>query len=72
MFILLEWFLHQKTTRKFLFTWSKATIMVIKIWDFSDVLPNFPSTTSDSMIVINKHGIYELPHELPKDLRLGN
>ena len=46
--------------------------MVIKIGDFSDVLPNFPSITSDSMIVINKHGTYELPHELPKDLRLGN
>ena len=24
-----------------------------------------------SMIVSNKHGIYELPHELPNDLRLS-
>ena len=23
-------------------------------------------------IIGYKHGIYELPHELPKDLRLGN
>ena len=30
-----------------------------------DVLPNFPFTTG------NKHGIYDLPHELPHDLRLG-
>ena len=43
MFVLLEWFLHQKTICKFSFTWSKATIIVIKIWEFSDVLPNFPS-----------------------------
>ena len=24
-----------------------------------------------SVIISNKHGIYELPHELPNDLRLG-
>ena len=24
-----------------------------------------------STIISNKHGIYELPHELPNDLRLG-
>ena len=23
------------------------------------------------MIISNKHGIYEFPHELPNDLRLG-
>ena len=41
-----------------------------------DVLPNFPFTASETMIVITyKHGMYELPHELPNDLRfriLGN
>ena len=35
-----------------------------------DVLPNFPFTASETMVVITyKHGIYELPHELPNDLR---
>ena len=41
------------------------------------VLPNFPFTTSEKQwaIITYKHGIYELPHELPNDLRhriLGN
>ena len=36
-----------------------------------DVLPNFPYTqVKRCAIVIYKHSIYELPHELPKDLRL--
>ena len=36
-----------------------------------DVLPNFPLTTSETMCDFTyKHGIYELPHELPNDLRL--
>ena len=36
-----------------------------------DTLPNFLFTTSETKRVIsNKHGIYELPHELPNDLRL--
>ena len=36
-----------------------------------DVLPNFPFTTSETMRVITyKHGIYELPHELPNDVKL--
>ena len=36
-----------------------------------DVLPNFPFTTSETMRDFSyKHGIYELPHELPNDLRL--
>ena len=37
-----------------------------------DVLPNFPFTTSETIaILIYKHGIYELPHELLNDLRLS-
>ena len=36
-----------------------------------DVLPNFPFTTSETMqIIAYKHGIYELPHEFPNNLRL--
>ena len=35
-----------------------------------DAFRNFPLTTSETMaITIYKHGIYELPHELSKDLR---
>ena len=41
-----------------------------------DVLPNVPFTTSETMSMVNmayKHGKYELPDELPNDLRiLGN
>ena len=33
-----------------------------------DVLRNFPFTTSETMLITYKHGIYELPHELPNDL----
>ena len=36
-----------------------------------DVLPNFPFTTGETMPIITyKHGICELPNELPSDLRL--
>ena len=37
-----------------------------------DVLPNFSFTASEkrSAIVSNKQGVYELPHELPNDIRL--
>ena len=38
-----------------------------------DVLPNFLFTTSETMRdYYYKHGIYELPHELLNELRLGN
>ena len=30
----------------------------------------FSPQVKQSMIINNKHGIYELPHELPNDLRL--
>ena len=33
--------------------------------------PNFIFTTSETKVIIsNKHGIYELTHELPNDLKL--
>ena len=31
----------------------------------------FSSQVKRSVIISNKHGIYELPNELPNDLRLG-
>ena len=31
----------------------------------------FSQQVKRSVIISNKHGIYELPHELPNDLRLG-
>ena len=37
----------------------------------SDVLPNcFSPQVKWCLIITYKHGIYELPHEFPKDLRL--
>ena len=37
----------------------------------SEALPNFPSPKVKRYAIITyKHGIYELPHELPDDLRL--
>ena len=36
-----------------------------------DVLPNFPFTTSETMrCITTKHGLHELRHELPNDLRV--
>ena len=34
-----------------------------------DILPNFPFTTSET-IITNTDGMYKLPHELLNDLRL--
>ena len=40
---------------------------------FSDILIDeqifFPPLVERSMIISDKHGIYELPHELPNDLK---
>ena len=37
-----------------------------------DILPNVLSPQMErSVIISNKHGIYELPHVLPNDLRFG-
>ena len=52
------------------------TILFIIIWDFLTVEQTFLSPQMKrSMIISNKHGIYMLPHDLKKDLRmriLGN
>ena len=46
-------------------------IMVIIFWDFLMFDQTFLSPkVKQSMIISNKHGIYELSHELPNDLRL--
>ena len=36
---------------------------------FFDDFPNFPFTTSETKRDYNKHGMYELPNELPKSYR---
>ena len=55
------------TRVKLLFTYNHGH----KILEFSNVLPNFLSSqVKRSVIISNKHGIYELPHELPNELRL--
>ena len=37
-----------------------------------DDLPNFPPPqVKRSATISNKHGIFELPHEMPSDLRLS-
>ena len=46
-------------------------MMDIIFWDFLILYQNFFSPqVQRRMIISNKHGIYELPHELPNDLRL--
>ena len=41
------------------------------IWDnFTDEQIFFSPQVKRSVIISNKHNIYELPHELPNDLRL--
>ena len=48
-----------------------ATILVIIFWDILIFEKTFVSPqVKRIMIISNKHGIYELPHELPNDLRL--
>ena len=47
------------------------TIMDIIFWDFLIFYQISSSPlVKQSVIISNKHGIYELPHELPSDLRL--
>ena len=47
-------------------------ISLTSVSQYFDVLPNFPFTTSETRTIITyKHGIYELLHELPNNVRLG-
>ena len=47
------------------------TILVIIFWDFLMFYQIFLSPQVKRIVIIsNKHGIYELPHELPNDLSL--
>ena len=47
------------------------TILAIIFWDFLMFYQIFLSSQVKQIVIIsNKHGIYELPHELLKDLRL--
>ena len=46
--------------------------MDIIFWDFLILYQIFLSPqVKQSVITSNKHGIYELPHELPNDLKLS-
>ena len=48
-----------------------GTILVIIFCDFLMFYQIFLSPQVKRIVIIsNKHGIYELPHELPNDLRL--
>ena len=45
--------------------------MNIIFWDFLIIYEIlFSLQAKDTVIIGNKHGIYELPHELPNDVRL--
>ena len=49
----------------------ETTMMDIIFWDFLILCQIFLSPqVKRRVITSNKHGIYELPHELPQDLRL--
>ena len=53
-------------------TLNFSTIMGIIFRDFLILYQVFFSPqVKQSVIISNKHGIYELPHELTNDLRLG-
>ena len=53
-------------------TLNFSTIMGIIFRDFLIFYQVFFSPqVKQSVIISNKHGIYELPHELTNDLRLG-
>ena len=49
-----------------------ATIMVKTFWDFLTFYQIFASPQVKQSVITSKtHGISELPHQLPNDLRLG-
>ena len=57
-------------TTKLLVKWG-TTILAIIFWDFLMFYQIFLSPQVKRIVIIdNKHGIYELPHTLPNDLRL--
>ena len=54
-----------------MFSASAELIIPTIILGLFDHLPNFPSPqVKRSAIITYKHGIYELPNQLPNDLRL--
>ena len=51
---------------------QKSTIICIIFWDFLMFYQIFLSPQVKQCAIINyEHGTYELPHELPNDLRLS-
>ena len=56
-----------------IFIFHKTTIRFLIFWDFWMFYQIFLSPQVKRWAIITyKHGIYELPHELPNDLRLRN
>ena len=52
---------------------NKSSIMYIIFWDSLILYQIFFSPqVKQSMILSNKHGIHQLPHKLPNDLRFGS
>ena len=55
------------------FNTCESTILVIIFWDILMFDKIFVSPQVKRIVIIsNKHGIYDLPHELPNDLRCQN
>ena len=50
-------------------SYSVATIMEIILWDFLMFYQIFLSQVKRGAIISNKQGVYELPHELPDNLK---
>ena len=51
---------------------SRATIIFIIFWNFMIFYQIFVSPqVKQCAIITDKHGIYEVPHDLPNDLRLN-
>ena len=61
-----------KNLKKWQIIWTWATISFKIFWDFLMFYQIFLSPQVKRWAIITyKHGIYELPHELPNDVRLG-
>ena len=66
----LTWWLSKQSC-KWKAVWS--TIIFITFWDFlMSYQVFFSAHVKRYAIITYKHGIYELPHELPNNRRLGN
>ena len=66
-----SWKRHISNSIKYLIGYIVPTITVITFWDFLVFYQIFLSPqVKQCTIITYKHGIYELPHKLPNNLRL--